>query len=60
MVNGGRVAYVTTRKSASDTAREMVALGLDVGPLIEDGRWVFVGALTRPGLVPTFTATNLA
>jgi len=47
VVNGGRAAYVTTRKPASDVAREMAAFGLDVEPAVKGGRWVFVEALTR-------------
>ena len=47
VVNGGSAAYVTTRRPASDVAREMAAFGFDVEGMVKDGRWVFVEALTR-------------
>jgi len=47
VVNGGSAAYVTTRRPASDVAREMAAFGFDIEGLVKDGRWSFVEALTR-------------
>ena len=47
VVKGGRAAYISARRPASDVQREMEAYGLAVGDAVRDGRWVFVEALTR-------------
>jgi KaiC/GvpD/RAD55 family RecA-like ATPase len=47
VVKGGRAAYISARRPASDVEREMEAYGLAVGDAVRDGRWVFVEALTR-------------